>query len=606
MTRSQNIALVMIGGIIGFVIYSFLVSLTFHFLANLPLETATPISIWQHLTNASAFSDLQSKLFVAFGGPLLAFIFIASQLYKTDEKNQFGNAKWASQADIKKAGLLDSQGIILAKSKNQYLMNNAATHALLVAPTRSGKGAGVVIPTLLNWQGSLVCLDIKHENYQITAGFRKKCGQDVFMWAPSNTKGQSHCYNPLDYISRDPWRQISDLQVLTNILVPDDNKGSSFWEKEARAFFVGLAIYVIDNDDMPSTIGAINRLLGTEEDLGDICRHIIKTYKKTLPAAMVKTLMNFSNKAAKERSGVKSTLNSALMLWDNPAIDAVTSKSDFDIRKLRQKPMSIYVGVTTGQISALSPLIRIFFEQVITTLSMELPNNKEKHQVLLLLDEFHMLGKMDVMTKAFTLLAGYSARVIAVVQGLKFLDDTYGRDQRDGILSCCAHQIFYTANDLETSRYISDSCGEKTIQTTSTSKKKSYQYEVPTQSTSYRGRPLITKDEVRKLPKDKAIILVEASNPVLGDKIKYWEDRSFNERLQEPPTVPNLQFKNEIIPKFDIPDSANMREDIVDPNQIDFLNDTLQDDDDLLPYIFNDDEKEEDELLNQPPHKSAQ
>ena len=158
------------------------------------------------------------------------------------------------------------------------------------------------------------------------------------------------------------------------------------------------------------------------------------------------------------------------------------------------------------------------------------------------------------------------------------------------------HQIFYTANDLETARYISDSCGEKTIQTTSTSKKKSYQYEVPTQSTSFRGRPLITKDEVRKLSKDKTIILVEASNPVLGDKIRYWEDPSFTERLTNPPKVPNLLFKNEIIPKFNIPDASNISQETIDPNQIDFLNDAFDEGYDLVPDIFNDDEKDDDLL----------
>ena len=71
------------------------------------------------------------------------------------------------------------------------------------------------------------------------------------------------------------------LKVLTSIPIPDEIKSvSDFWESEARSFFVGLAIYVIDNDDMPSTIGAINRLIGTEEELGDICRHIVKTYRK--------------------------------------------------------------------------------------------------------------------------------------------------------------------------------------------------------------------------------------------------------------------------------------------------------------------------------------
>lgn len=604
MNKNIQIAGFIIAAIFAALLYSALASAIFLFLAKIPFDNFTPLAIWHYIANPSGITDMQSKLFVSLGTPLLAIIFGGSQLYKTNEKNQFGDANWATYSDIKKSGLLDKEGIIFGKSTGKYLMSNSSTHALLTAPTRSGKGAGVVIPTLLNWKGSVVCLDIKHENYKITSGFRKECGQKVFMWAPSNETGKSHCYNPLDYVSRDPWKQISDLQVLTRILVPDDNRGSSFWENEARAFFVGLAIYVIDNDDMPSTIGSINRLMGTEEDLGDVCKHIIKTYKKTLPAAMVKTLMNFANKAAKERSGVKSTLNSALTLWDNPAIDAVTAKSDFDIRDLRKEQISIYVGVTTGQIAALAPLIRIFFEQVITILSSKIPDADEPHQVLLLMDEFHMLGKMDVMMKAFTLVAGYNTRVMAIIQGLKFLDVTYGRNERDGILSCCAHQIFYTANDLETARYVSESCGEKTIETTSTSQKKSMSYEPPTKNTSYRAKPLISKNEVRQLSTKEEIILVEASKPIKCQKIQYWKDKAFTSRLMDAPEIPSLAFKDETIPKFDIPDPNDLSQDAIDPNQGDFLIEASNDEDDLMPDIFDDDSNENEDLY-QPPNKAT-
>ena len=604
MNKNIQIIAIIIATILAALLYSALASLVFLFLAKIPFDNFNPLAIWFYIANPSAITDMQSKLFVSLGVPLLAIIFGGSQLYKTNEKNQFGDASWATNSNIKRAELFDKEGVIFGKSNGQYLMSDSPTHALLTAPTRSGKGAGVVIPTLLNWKGSVVCLDIKHENYKITAGYRQHCGQKVFMWAPSDQTGQSHCYNPLDYVSRDPWKQISDLQVLTRILVPDDNKGSSFWENEARAFFVGLAIYVIDNDDMASTIGSINRLMGTEEDLGDVCKHIIKTYKKTLPPAMVKTLMNFANKAAKERSGVKSTLNSALTPWDNPAIDAVTSKSDFDIRDLRKDQISIYVGVTTGQIAALAPLIRIFFEQVITILSSKIPDDDEPHQVLLLMDEFHMLGKMDVMMKAFTLVAGYNTRVMAIIQGLKFLDVTYGRNERDGILSCCAHQIFYTANDLETARYVSESCGDTTIEVISTSQKKSMRYEPPTKNISYRAKPLISKNEVRQLSKKEEVILVEASKPIKCSKIEYWKDKAFTGRVMDAPKIPSLTFKDEHIPKFDIPDPNDSSKDTIDPNQRDFLNEDSMDIDNLMPDVFK--EADDSDDLYQPPNKATQ
>lgn len=595
MIQNQKIALGTISAIIGFIIYSFLVSLLFNFFAKLPLEAATPLSIWEHLGNPSQFTDLQSKLFVAFGAPLLLFIFIASQFQTSYNKKPYGNAQWASESDIKRAKLRSHDGIILGKSSNRFLISSSLTHTLVVAPTRSGKGVGVVIPTLLNWKGSVICLDVKHENYQFTSGFRKKHGQEVFMWSPSKKGKQSHCYNPLDFISREPWEQIGDLKVLTSILIPEKKSVSDFWESEARSFFVGLAIYVIDNDEMPSTIGAINRLMGTEEELGDICRHIVKTYRKKVPTAMVKTLMAFANKAAKERSGVKSTLSNSLNSWDDPSVDSATSKSDFDIKALRKKPVSIYVGITPGQIESQAPLIRIFFEQVIASLSIELPTEEEKHQVLLLLDEFHMLGKMNVMTKAFTLLAGYSTRVLAVTQGITFLDEAYGRNIRNGILSCCAHQIFYSANDLDTANYMSDSCGQTTVEAINSSTNSSTRQK--TQTKSYIGRPLLSKDEAKHLPNTQSVIFVESSNPIKATKFDYRDEKAFQSRLLPPPPVPDLDFKDENIPKFNIPNPANANGETIDPNQIDFLNDATTEEDDLLPDIFNDDEKEDDDLL---------
>lgn len=568
MNNNIKIALYLFAGIISLIVYSYLSSLVFNFLTKIPLEYASPLSIWEDLSKPHTFENLQSKLFVSFSIPALLGLGAAALILGAPETNQFGDSKWATGNDIRKANLFKKDGLILGKFKGKYLISDTPTHAMLVAPTRSGKGVGIIIPTLLAWKGSLICLDVKNENYKKTAGFRAAHGQKTFMWSPLDKEGRSHRYNPLDAVSSNPYQKISDLQIIAKILIPDPPKSDPIWASEARALFIGLALYVIDNDEMASTIGAINRLLGTEQDLAEICRHIVTSHAE-LSSTIKKSLMNFANKAAKERSGVKSSVNQAINLWDNPVIDAATSASDFTIEDLRKEKSSIYVGVLTGQISTLSPLLRIFFEQVITGLSMEEPDESEPHQVLLMLDEFHMLGKMDVMTNAFTLLAGYACRVVAVVQGLKFLDDTYGRDKRDGILSCCAHQIFFAANDLETARYVSESCGEKTIQTTSSSKRHSMAYEAPTKNTSFRGRPLITKEKVKQLPQNEQIILVEAARPIRCNKIEYFKDKNLKQREIPPPEVPFLKIKDQIIPHFDIPDPSLIKadKDRTDPNQ---------------------------------------
>lgn len=566
--NKYKIALYVCGLTFGLFAASYIASALFYAWCGMNPDLVQPWSIWTH---TSLLSDpiLKNRYLISLAIPhaLLTGIIIS---FCGKHEPEYGDAHWASWQEINDAGLFSKDGLILGKYKGQYLISDSPTHAMVIAPTRSGKGVGLVVPNLLNWSDSLICLDIKNENYKKTAGFRHKHGHEVFMWSPLDPKGHSHRYNPLDAVSIDPFQRVSDIQVIAKILIKDPHKSDPIWTSEARALFVGLALYVLDNEEMPSTIGAINRLLGTEQDLGEVVKHIVQTHPE-LSDTIKKSLMSFANKAAKERSGVKSSLNQAINLWDNPVIDAATSQSDFSIADLRKKRMAIYVGVLTGQISTLSPLLRIFFEQVMTTLSMEEPKENEPYKVLMMLDEFHMLGEMSSMTSAFTLLGGYNCRVMAIVQGLKWLDDVYGKDKRDGILSCCAHQVFFAANDLETANYVSNSCGERTVKTVSTSRKSSMKYEPASKSTSFRARSLISKEKVKQLPKHEEIIITEASVPVRARKIEYFRDRNFKDRIITPPDIPKLRIINYGIPQFDIPAENGNDRNTPDPNQMDIF-----------------------------------
>ncbi len=559
---------ILIIGLFSLLTASFLASVIYFGWTGQNIEDALPWSIWQNLPYIDD-PKIKARFLISVAIPHILMVGIIISFFSKQE-SEYGDAHWATWQEINNAGLFSREGLILGKYKGKYLISDSPTHCCVIAPTRSGKGVGIVVPNLLNWPHSLICLDIKQENFKKSAGFRKSNGHDVFMWSPLDQNGLSHRYNPLDAVSKDPYQRISDIQIIANILIKDPVKSDPVWASEARALFVGLALYVMENEEMTSTIGAINRLLGTEQDLGDICKHIVSTHPE-LSSTIKKSLMNFANKAAKERSGVKSSLNQAINLWDNPVIDAATSASDFSIADIRKKRMAIYVGVLTGQILTLAPLLRIFFEQVITTLSLKEPDESEPYKVLLLMDEFHMLGEMSSMTTAFTLLGGYNCRVMAVVQGIKWLDDTYGKDKRDGILSCCAHQIFFAPNDLETAGYVSNSCGERTIKTVSTSQKNSLQFDSVNKNTSFRARALISRENVKLLPKNEEIIITEASPPVRAKKIAYFKDASFQKRLLPPPSVPKLKIENHLIPEFDIPKETDKQKQEIDPNQLDIF-----------------------------------
>lgn len=554
---------------------SYVSSIVFFFLSKFPVGSALPWSVWTFLPHAGD-PQIQSRLFVALGFPFLGAATALVKVFNTSE-SFLGDARWASQNDIRKAGLFSSKGILLGKYRGRILYSGANTHVMCVAPTRSGKGIGVVIPNLLSWEDSVVCFDIKQENFEKTAGFRKSHGHEVFLWAPMSKDRKSHRYNPFSEISSDPITRISDLQRIATILIKDSaSHDSNMWIIEARSLFVGLALYVLDNEDMPSTIGSVYRLLGTEQELGDIIRHIVKTHKELDPES-IGMLMNFANKAAKERSGVKSSLSQALSLWKTPEIDAVTSASDFSLKDLKKKRIAIYIGVATGDIPTVAPLLNLFFEQLMTTLTMKLPDESEPRKVLILLDEFHMLGRMETVANVFTLAGGYNCRVLAVVQGLGWIDDVYGKQKRDGILSVCAHRIFFAANDLETARYVSEMCGEKTVQTVSTTRNSSSRFGSSTKNTSMRTWPLITKDQVTRLSRKTQIILAEASFPIKCQKIAYnlgADAKIFSPRLMAAPTIPTLHIERYSIPRFDIPKSYNHQEDIPDPNQGDLLDRT--------------------------------
>lgn len=463
------------------------------------------------------------------------------------------NARWAKRHDIKKASMFKKTGLLLGESHGQYLINDDPAHAFVIAPTRSGKGVGLVIPNLLAWTDSFICLDVKGENHRITSGSRAYYGNKVINFCPFSKDKKSHCYNPLDYISDDIDRRITDLQVMASIFITLAERSDPHFPEEAQDLFVGLALYILDEDAFPTTIGSIFRLLGTEDELGDILQHVAKTHPELDEAA--RQLFNaFANKAEKEKSGIKSTLGRALKLWRNPVIDAVTSKSDFSFHDLRKKKLAIYLGIGVSDMSTLAPLMRIFFEQAISVLTSHEPDPKtEPYKVLLLMDEFHVLGKMQVMANAFTLMAGFNVRLMGVVQNIGLLDKVYDRSTRDTILSNCAHQIFFATNNADTQKYISGACGERAVKSKSISKGRGFSTDAQKVSISEKIVPLIRTHEINTFGDNKAIILVDRHHPVKCKKIIYYKDKAFKPMLRPAAPTPDLVMTKHTAPKFNIP-----------------------------------------------------
>jgi len=523
-------------GLVGLFAGSYLWSAIFFVLRKWPVDLARPWSVSVLVLKHGWFEPqaLSNSLMASMliGASVVVIVLVA-------KPNQVhGDARWANRMEIQSAEMLASKGVILGKLGASYLQNDEPVHVLVAAPTRSGKGVGVVIPNLLSWSGSVVVLDIKHENFTVTSGFRAE-HQPVFLWSPMDDKGKSHRFNPLDLVRAEIGHRVGDLQRMGKILVPDGGS-DPMWANEARDLFLAVALWVLDDTEGPSTFGEMYRLLKGDADLGEVAEYVIENYAESLDPAARRSLANFSQKAPKERSGVKSNLTAAMALWANPTIDAATSASDFDPRELRRRPTSIYVGVKQNQLQTLEPLLALFFQLVVDSLGGELPGDDEPHSVLMMLDEFASLGRMDTLAGGLAFLAGYNIRIVIIVQGIGQLDTIYGKG-RENFLQNSAVQVFFAPNDDTTTHYISNRLGTKTIVTTSKSSSEGHGFIGRVSRTrSSSGRPFMLPEEVRRLAAAKLIAFKEGARPILGQKIRYFASRDFKSRLRPAVSVPTL------------------------------------------------------------------
>lgn len=469
--------------------------------------------------------DIFNAILISVFLPLCLFCVFIGFTYSSKNKLH-GNAKFASHNEIRKKGLLKGVGIILGKIGSKFLVADGTEHILVAAPTRSGKGVGIVIPNLLNWDQSCVVLDIKLENFKATSGFRKKHGHKVFLWSPSDKSGTTHCYNPLDVIDKhNKHLRIDDIQKIGTFLCPTPLDGDPMWANEGRNLFIAIVLYLIDTNS-PVTLGECNRfiksysneeleeLINSHDDLDNIC---------------TANFTNFISMGDKQASGVKSTLTSSLSLFDNPIIDAMTSSTDFSFSDLRKTKMAIYVGITPDKLGTLAPLLNLFFQQCCDILISSLPEKeKEPYKVLMLLDEFTSLGKMDIIKDGIAYFAGYNLRLMPIIQSPQQLYDKYGERGAKAMISNFMYQIVFAPNNYEDADDISKRLGTKTVKTKS--KTRSIDSSGST-STSETSRALMLPQEILQMNRKDSLILIEAMEPIKAKKVIYFSDPHFAGRF---------------------------------------------------------------------------
>lgn len=536
----------------------------------------------------------------AFGTGVLFFLMNirhTKQLSK-NTKDLHGSARWATKADIRATGLLDSQqGAYVggwyedSSGRLNYLRHNGPENILAFAPTRSGKGVGLVIPTLLAWSESAIIYDIKGENWAKTAGFRSHSGHFCLKFSPVEESGCAH-FNPLAEVRIFTPRDVSDAQNIAEMLVRtgEENIHDPHWQLAAASLTTGMVLHVCYAAAAEGRTAILAELAGTltrpgipfrdtlqeilnyPHDVQRKCNWQMATGERTAthPAVRDKA-QEMLDKEDKELSGVLSTAKTALALYCDPLVALNTSRSDFRTIDLveSEKPISLYLVVPPAHKARLRPLMRLIFTMIIHRLTEKMEfdgtvQRPHKHRLLLMIDEFPSLKKMEVFADALSYMAGFGLKAYLITQDLRQIVEEYG--PHESIVSNCQVRVAFAPNQYETAELLSKMTGSKTIQKVSftySGSRMSPLKDHINESLEQIQRPLMTPDEVMRLKPAKKkgegekerivapgdmLIFVSGHYPILGKQMLYFADDVLRLRSEMPPPKEPPQVTTALAP----------------------------------------------------------
>ena len=505
--------------------------------------------------------QIKTSGIVGFGFTFLIGLLGLIPIWRTASQSLHGEARFAGMADLTKAGFFKQTdtSIVVGKYNGKLLHYNGQQFALLAAPTRSGKGVGIVIPNLLSYKGSVVVLDIKQENFNLTSGYRKEVlGQEVYLFNPFAEDGRTHRWNPFTYVSSDPDQRVSDLMSIAAMLYPDGDSRDKFWVAQARNAFLAFSLYCFDSSvykntkyakrlnwqetvkEPPCTLGKIYRLSsgnGTE-----LKEYFTSLSQKPFLSPAAKTAFSGLISQEKETFGsIMGTFKEPLNPWINPVIDAATSADDFLLTDVRKKKMTIYIGILPNKLAESRVIVNLFFSQLINQNTKELPQDNPdlKHQCMLLMDEFTSIGKVEIIAHSVSYMAGYNIRLFPIIQSVAQLDAVYGKEYARTIITNHALQIIYTPREQQDANEYSEMLGYTTVKRKNVSRGRERSV-----SESEERRALMLPQELKAMSQDKEIILYEGmSHPAQVGKIRYYQDGTFTKRLMGSVKVASLKGK---------------------------------------------------------------
>lgn len=519
-----------------------------------PVYPPWALFTWWPSLGAQAPSVFDMGGLIAAGGGLSAALVatFARTGRQSATSTVHGSARWATEDDARAAKLRANDGIFLGWFAGHYLRHAGPEHVMDFAPTRSGKGVGLVVPTLLSWTQSVVVHDIKAEHWQITSGWRSRFSHCLYF---DPTNACSAAYNPLLEVRRGA-QEVRDVQNIADLLVDPEGalERRNHWEKTSHALLVGAILHVLYAEPDKNLCGVASFLSDPARPIEQTLSVMMRTpHLGDRPHPVVASAAReMLNRSDNERSGVLSTAMSFLGLYRDPTVAAVTSRCDWRITDLMTAaaPVSLYIVVPPSDLERTRPLVRLLLNQIGRRLTETLPQvdgsvgwrapvaGSLPHRLLWVLDEFPALGRLDFFEQALAFMAGYGMRAMLIAQSLNQIEKAYGPN--NSILDNCHVRVAFAPNDERTARRLSDMLGTATEVHPHRSyggSRGSLWLDHVTVSRQAVGRPLMTPGEVMQLPADEELVMVAGHPPLRAKKLPYYTDHNFISRVLPPPEL---------------------------------------------------------------------
>ena len=514
---------------------------------------------------------------VVFFTVQLVFMYQAIRKAVLDFRNRnmhsSGTARWATTRELKKLGLISNnpEGVILGQSSEakgiitgsdsfeitrfgQLIADNSAYHAIIVGATGSGKGVGVIMPTLLTWKESVMVVDPKGESYDYTAGYRSTFSE-VFYFDPTINAEEAKarhikpCHiNPLDFIPRTS-EAVAEIGNMCLSIHPDQSK-EAYWDKTPRMMLEMLIGHVLIKGKKKSLPEAAS-LIMTSEKYETIFENILNAYDddpvpESDPLHDVATMVQnnaalffqmSTGQNAEQLVTHISTVKGDLGVYSASASAELLSYSDFSLDDIMdgEKPISIYMCIPVKQIERITPMFMLIYSLILKSFLGR--DQKHRHKLLLLLDEFSQFKKFTTIAEQIPFVRSYGIKIMAFIQSISQLDEYYGHDGAKALLDNFQLKVYLKATAPETTEYFERLLGKKTLLMKKTSfshNRKSQGVESYSESTSEQGRSLLTAEEILNLPLYEMMIFRPGMYPYLGKKVQHYADKRFTEKLNLP------------------------------------------------------------------------